>query len=76
MSMAPFRVHNARDLGAAVRYFRAEAHLSQALLAEQAGVHRTYLSDLEQGQATAALDRLVRILSELGVRITIGPAEW
>lgn len=72
----PFRVHDARDLGLAVKHFRVEAGLTQAELAARAGLHRAYLSGLEGGRSTEALDRLVAVLRELGVRITLSPEAW
>ncbi len=68
----PFRVRSARDLGAAVKYFRTLAGLSQAELAARTGLHRTYLSELEGGHATEAMERLMALFRELGVRVTIG----
>ncbi len=71
----PFHARSAQDLGAAVKYFRTLAGLSQAELAARAGLHRTYLSDLESGHATEAMERLMALFSELGVRVTIAPED-
>ena len=71
----PFRARNARDLGAAVKHFRTCAGITQADLAERAGLHRTYLSDLENGHATEAMERLMAVFRELGVKITISKEE-
>lgn len=71
-----FRVYNPQSLGSAVRYFREEAGLSQVELAGRVGIHRSYLSDLERGQVTEQLGRLVRILEQLGARITVTKADW
>jgi transcriptional regulator with XRE-family HTH domain len=67
----PFRARSARDLGVAVKYFRMLNGLSQAELAARAGIHRTYLTELEGGRATEAMERLMSLFSELGVRVTI-----
>lgn len=75
-SSRPFRVHRAQDLGAAVKHFRTRAGVTQVELAARAGIHRSYLSDLENGHHTEALERLMSLFRELGVRITITPEEW
>lgn len=71
-----FRVYAPESIGAAIRYFRDAAGLSQAELAEQAGVHRSYLSQLEQGHETEHLRQIFRVLRQLGVRITLEKADW
>jgi transcriptional regulator with XRE-family HTH domain len=50
--------------------------LTQAELAEQAGLQRSYLSELENGKETEQLKRVLRILRQLGVRITLDEADW
>lgn len=67
----PFQARSARDLGQAVKYFRTLAGLSQAELASRAGLHRTYLTNLEGGQVTEALDRMMTLFRELGVRVSL-----
>jgi transcriptional regulator with XRE-family HTH domain len=72
----PFRVYTPASLGAAIRHYRQEAGLSQAELADRAGLNRTYLSDLEQGHATEQVKRILRLLKQLGVRMTLEKADW
>jgi transcriptional regulator with XRE-family HTH domain len=72
----PFRVYTPGSLGVAIRHYRREAGLSQAELAERAGLHRSYLSDLEQGKETEQVRRILRILKQLGVRMTLEKADW
>jgi HTH-type transcriptional regulator/antitoxin HipB len=72
----PFRVYTFESLGAAIRHYRHEAGLTQKELARRAGLHRTYLSDLEQGKETEQLRRILRVLRQLGVRMTLEPADW
>jgi ribosome-binding protein aMBF1 (putative translation factor) len=72
----PFRIYTAASLGAAIRHYRLQSGLSQAELAERTGLHRTYLSDLEQGKETEQVRRILRVLKELGVRMTLGRANW
>ena len=72
----PFRVRSAQDLGAAVKHFRTLAGFTQAELADKASIHRSYLSDLENGHHTEALERLMTLFRELGVRMTIAQEDW
>lgn len=50
--------------------------MTQAQLAEMAGLNRTYLSDLEQGKETEQLRRVLRLLKLLDVRATLQKADW
>lgn len=72
----PFRIYSAGSLGAALRHYREEAGLSQAELADRTGLNRTYLSNLEQGRETEQLKRVLRLLRQLGVRMTLEKADW
>lgn len=72
----PFRVYTPASLGAAIRHYRREARLSQAELAERAGLNRTYLSDLERGKETEQVKRILRVFKQLGVRMTLEKADW
>jgi HTH-type transcriptional regulator/antitoxin HipB len=71
-----FRIYSSDSLGAAIRHYRREAGLSQAELAARIGVHRSYLSDLERGKETEQLRRILHLLKELGVRMTVEQADW
>ncbi len=74
-SQQPFRVYTPAALGTAIRHYRKQAGLSQAELAERAGLHRSYLSDLEQGKETEQVRRIFRLLRHLGVRLTLEKAD-
>ncbi len=76
MGEQPFRVYSAQSLGEAIKHYRGELGLSQAELAERTGLNRSYLSALEQGHETEQVRRLLRVLKELGVRVTLQRAEW
>ena len=71
-----FRIYSAASLGAALRHYRQEAGVSQAELAESVGLDRFYLSNLERGKETEHVRRLLRVLKKLGVRMTLGKADW
>ena len=73
---AAFRIYTAASLGTAIRHYRKQAGLSQAELAEAAGLHRSYLSALEQGKETEQMRRILKLLRHLGVRMTLEQADW
>ena len=72
----PFRIYTSASLGNAIRHFRTEAGLTQAELAEQAGLHRSYLSELENGKETEQVRRILGVLRQLDVRMTLDKADW
>lgn len=72
----PFRLYSAASIGPAIRHYRKQAGLTQAQLAEMAGINRTYLSELEQGKESEQLRRILRLLKLLGVRATLRKADW
>jgi len=39
-------------------------------------LQRSYLSELENGKETEQLRRVLRVLRQLGVRITVDRADW
>jgi transcriptional regulator with XRE-family HTH domain len=55
-------------LGEAIRRRRTECAVSQQDLAIDAGVHRTYISDIERGARNMTVLTLGRIASALGTR--------
>jgi HTH-type transcriptional regulator / antitoxin HipB len=66
-----FRITTPESLGLAIRHYRKEAGLTQAELAQLAGIQRTYLTELEGGSQTEQVRRLLRILNRLGVRVVL-----
>ena len=72
----PYRIYTPDNLGQAIRHFRNEQGLTQAELAERAGLNRTYLSALESGKETEQVRRILRVLRQLDVRMTLDRAEW
>jgi len=71
-----FRVYTPESIGAAIRHYRQQAGLSQAELADLTGLNRSYLSDIERGRETEQVKRILRLLRQLGVRMTIEKADW
>jgi HTH-type transcriptional regulator / antitoxin HipB len=64
-------IRDASDLGRALAAERKHRGLRQEDLAEEAGLHRSYLSDLERGRATAQTERLFRVLRRLDLEIVV-----
>lgn len=55
--------------GTAVKFRREELGLNQEELAERAGIHRTYLSDVERGTRNLSLLNIERIAKALSMTI-------
>jgi len=65
------RLRTPRDVGALVRATREAQGLTQAVLAERAGVSRRWLIATESGEhPRAELDRVLRVLDALGLRVS------
>ena len=56
-----------RSFGLAVRGARQGQGLSQESLAELAGLHRTYVGDVERGERNVSLVNIERLSAALGV---------
>ena len=50
-----------------LRRYRHKKGLSQEAFAELAGLHRTYISDLERGKRSIALDNIEKIARALDI---------
>jgi transcriptional regulator with XRE-family HTH domain len=56
--------------GSAVAARRRETGLTQEQLAARAGVHRTYVGDIENGRKSPTLDRAADVAKALGTSLT------
>ncbi|MCK6579612.1 MAG: helix-turn-helix domain-containing protein [Anaerolineae bacterium] len=56
--------------GRAVRKRRQELCLSQEELADRAGIHRTYVGDVERGERNIALQNIEKLARALGILIS------
>jgi len=56
--------------GFAVKDRREALGLTQEEFAERAGIHRTYLSDIERGTRNVSLVNIERVASALALRIS------
>ena len=61
-----YQVITARDLGAAVKHFRAAAGVTQVDAAEATGIGQPYLSSLEGGKFGSSLTHALRLLRFVG----------
>ena len=66
-------IRGAQSFGTAIKEFRHHRGLSQAELAAAAGVHRSYLSSVENGATTEAMRNIVRALNVLGLELVVRP---
>jgi transcriptional regulator with XRE-family HTH domain len=58
------------EFGKAVRKFRTATGISQEALADLAGIHRTYVGDVERGERNISLVNMMRVASALRVHLS------
>ena len=61
------------QLGMEIRRLRLAAELTQAELAERAGVSRRWLGQVERGHLRAEADKLMRVVRALGLAVRFEP---
>jgi transcriptional regulator with XRE-family HTH domain len=54
-------------VGRVIRKYREGAGMSQEALAEESGLHRTYISLVERGRRNITVDALTQVAEALGV---------
>jgi transcriptional regulator with XRE-family HTH domain len=54
-------------VGRVIRKYRESAGMSQEALAEESGLHRTYISLVERGRRNITVDALTQVAEALGV---------
>lgn len=59
------------DFGRAISGIRRTRGWTQERLAEELGIKRSYLSELEAGASTLALERTLQALRRLGADVTV-----
>ena len=64
-------IRSGADLGRAVAEIRGSRRLTQAELAEGAGLTRDYIAQLESGRTVSLLEHLLRILRRSGATVTV-----
>ena len=64
-------IHSVADLGLAVRAVRRSSDVRLDDFAATAGVSKQFASDVERGKASVQLGLVLKLLSELGIAVTI-----
>lgn len=59
-----------KKFGDRVRELRTAQGLSQEVLAQKAGLHRTYIGGIERGERNISLENILKIASALSVSIS------
>jgi HTH-type transcriptional regulator/antitoxin HipB len=67
-SMKDITLHNAEQLGAAIRLKRREKNLTQSELAKLLGAERKWVLNLESGNSKAEIGLVLRAIEVLGLR--------
>jgi predicted transcriptional regulator len=68
-----YRVTTARDLGAALKHFRATGGVTQTDAAVAMGIGQPYLSSLEAGKFGSSLTHALRLLRFVGCEVIVRP---
>lgn len=68
-SLAEYEVQGQRVLARNLRVFRAYHNISQSEVADRAGISRSYLSDIEQGQANPRVSIMGRLAAAYRMRV-------
>ena len=58
------------DLGRTISRLRKEKGYSQETFANEAGIDRRYMSDIENGKRNISIDILDRVCNKLGIKIS------
>ena len=69
--MKDITLHNAEQLGAAIRLKRKEKNLTQSELAELLGAERKWVLNLESGNSKAEIGLILRAIDVLGLRASL-----
>jgi transcriptional regulator with XRE-family HTH domain len=68
-------IRTADDLADAIRELRQQRGVTQEEVAEWIGAHRNYVGQLERGDVSTQLTRLLDALSYLGVDVELVPRD-
>jgi HTH-type transcriptional regulator/antitoxin HipB len=70
------KIASAEDIGRIVRQKRKNDGLTLEDAAAVCGVSYAFLSALENGKETARLDKILQVLSGLGIELEARPRGW
>lgn len=59
-----------KKIGSNLREIRKKKKMSQVILAEEAGLNRTYIGELERGEKNMSLKTLLKLVKALKIEIT------
>ena len=65
------QITSMKDIGFLVRKKRKELKLTQIQLAQLSNVGTRFLSDLENGKPTCEVEKTLKVLSNLGIKLTV-----
>lgn len=64
-------IHSTAELGLVIRAVRKNTQVRQDDLAAMVGVSRQFTVDVEKGKPTVQMDRVMRLLKELGIELSV-----
>ncbi len=64
-------IQSTAELGMVIRAVRKSAHVRQDDLAAMVGVSRQFTVDVEKGKPTVQMARVLRLLKELGIELSV-----
>jgi len=59
-----------KEFGVRVRALRRERRFSQENFAEECGLHRTYMGDVERGERNVSIDNIYKIARALKISVS------
>lgn len=65
------KITDSKSLGEAIRSRRKELKYTQNYISEITGLSVSFLSDLENGKATAEIGKTIEVINLLGLDITV-----
>lgn len=69
--MSTHQIRSGADLGRTIAQLRRDRNLTQAELAELAGISPAYIAKIETGRTSSIVEHQLRVLRRLGATITI-----
>lgn len=65
------KIKNSNDLGSAIKKRRKELGYTQNFVSEQTGLSVSFISDVENGKATAEIGKIINLVNLLGMDVSI-----